>query len=362
MNITMVKKIMEDGRECKKCRQVSERLESGGEMAFINEIIYADVRDPSSEGHRVAEKYNVNIAPFFVVEEKGQVNIYKTYMELKRKVFNKLVEAADIAIEESRRLNSNSPAADFTENSSKEKSAPSPMPEIDINELNAKFENKSPQELLTWALDCFHPSIALAWSGAEDVALVDMMVRINPEARVFTLDTGRLNEETYQLIAAVREKYGIKVEVLYPDAEKTEAMVREMGINLFYESSDKRKLCCNVRKVQPLTRMLSTMNAWVTGLRRDQSVTRTVLQKIEIDHAFGGIIKINPFARWSHNDVWNYIRENDVPYNALHDKGYPSIGCAPCTRSVRKGDDIRAGRWWWEEPENRECGLHIKPE
>ncbi|MDH3972912.1 MAG: phosphoadenylyl-sulfate reductase [Deltaproteobacteria bacterium] len=243
---------------------------------------------------------------------------------------------------------------------SKVKSASSPMPQIDIDSLNSDFEDKSPRELLKWALDELHPSIALAWSGAEDVALVDMMLKINPQARVFTLDTGRLNEETYQLISRVREKYGMNVEVLFPHTEQTEEMIRQNGINLFYDSIEKRKLCCKIRKVQPLTKMLSTMNAWITGLRRDQSVTRTVLQKIEIDHAFGGIIKINPLAGWSHDDVWRYIRENDVPFNELHEKGYPSIGCAPCTRAVQEGEDIRAGRWWWEEPESKECGLHIK--
>lgn len=360
MNITMVKKIMEDGQECKKCREVSERLESGGELAFINKIIYADMRDPSSEGHSVAEKHNINIAPFFVVEEEGQVKIYKTYMELKRKVFNKMLEEADIEIEEKRKATSSSSAVDFMQYKSKVTSSPSPMPQINIDQLNSDYENKTPQELLSWSLKEFHPSIALAWSGAEDVALVDMMVKINPQARIFTLDTGRLNEETYQLIDRVREKYSINVEVLYPEAEQAGEMVRQNGINLFYDSIEKRKLCCNVRKVQPLTKMLSSMNAWITGLRRDQSVTRTVLKKIEIDHAFGGIVKINPLAGWSHDDLWNYIRENDVPFNELHEKGYPSIGCAPCTRAVKEGEDIRAGRWWWEEPESKECGLHIK--
>ncbi|MBE9537331.1 MAG: phosphoadenylyl-sulfate reductase [Proteobacteria bacterium] len=230
----------------------------------------------------------------------------------------------------------------------------------DIDALNKKFEGKSPQELLEWGLNTYHPNIALAWSGAEDVAIVDMMLRINPGSRIFTLDTGRLNKETYDLIDAVRKKYGIKVEVLLPDSAEAEKMLRERGMNFFYEGAEARKLCCNVRKVEPLKKMLASLDGWITGLRRDQAVTRTALNKIEIDDAFGGILKLNPLAGWSHDDVWDYIRKNDVPYNKLHDMGYPSIGCAPCTRAVESGEDIRAGRWWWETPESKECGLHVK--
>jgi phosphoadenosine phosphosulfate reductase len=231
---------------------------------------------------------------------------------------------------------------------------------LDIEAINEGFADSTPQEVLEWALSELHPSIALAWSGAEDVAVVDMMVKINPEARIFTLDTGRLNPETYDVIDRVRDKYGINLEVMFPDSAAVEEMVRESGVNLFYQSVENRKLCCKMRKVQPLRRQLGTLDAWVTGLRADQAVTRSALKKVEIDEAFGGIIKVNPLAGWSHEDVWNYIRANDVPYNELHDKGYPSIGCAPCTRVVEEGEDIRAGRWWWESPETKECGLHVK--
>jgi phosphoadenosine phosphosulfate reductase len=231
---------------------------------------------------------------------------------------------------------------------------------LDIEAINDGFADSTPQEVLEWALKELHPSIALAWSGAEDVAVVDMMVKINPEARIFTLDTGRLNPETYDVIDRVRDKYNINLEVMFPDSSAVEEMVRESGVNLFYQSVENRKLCCKMRKVQPLRRQLGTLSAWVTGLRADQAVTRSALKKVEIDDAFGGIIKVNPLAGWSHEDVWNYIRANDVPYNELHDKGYPSIGCAPCTRVVEEGEDIRAGRWWWESPETKECGLHVK--
>ena len=333
MKITMVKKIKEDGEECKKCLQVTERLRVGDELRFIDKIVYADMRDPDSVGHRLAKEHNIDIAPFFIVEDGGTVSIYKTYMELKRKVLNKEEESEK-------------------KHSSKE---------FDIEKLNNQFETRTPQELLEWGLKEFHPCIALAWSGAEDVAVVDMLVKINPKARIFTLDTGRLNPETYDLIDRMREKYGIDIEVMFPDAAEVEEMVREQGVNLFYQSVENRKLCCNLRKVQPLKRMLSTLDAWITGLRRDQAVTRTILKKIEIDETFGGIIKLNPLADWSHKDVWDYIHKNNVPYNELHDRGYPSIGCAPCTRPVKDGEDIRAGRWWWESPEGRECGLHVTP-
>ena len=337
MNITLVKKIMEDGEECRKCREVSDLLKKSDELRFIDAILYADMKAPDSEGSRVAMEHNIDIAPFFVVENDGDVTIYKSYMQFKRDVLKKM---AGVALQA--------------------KPARSGGGSLDIEKLNKDFESKTPQELLEWALKEFHPSIALAWSGAEDVAVVDMMVKINPDARIFTLDTGRLNPETYELIDRVRERYGIDVEVMFPDSTEIEGMVKSKGMNLFYESVENRKLCCNIRKVQPLKRALSGLDAWVTGLRRDQGVTRTVLPKIEIDETFGGIIKVNPLAGWSNEDVWDYIKKNDVPYNELHDKGYPSIGCAPCTRVVEGAEDIRSGRWWWESPENRECGLHVK--
>ena len=223
-----------------------------------------------------------------------------------------------------------------------------------------QFEQQSPQEVLGWALKTFHPRIAMAWSGAEDVAVVDMMLKINPKARIFTLDTGRLNQETYELIAEVQKKYGITLEIMFPERATTEQMVRTKGMNLFYESIENRKLCCGIRKVEPLNRMLGELDAWVTGLRRGQAVTRTKLQKVEIDEAHKGIVKVNPIADWTLDQVWDYIKKNKVPHNKLHDQGFPSIGCEPCTRAVKPGEDERAGRWWWELPEQKECGLHVK--
>ena len=222
------------------------------------------------------------------------------------------------------------------------------------------FEDKDAPETLEWALDTFHPRIALASSfGAEDVALIDMMCKITPKPRVFTLDTGRLHQETYDVMDSIRSRNDIEIEVYFPDASKVEKMVRENGPNLFYKSVDLRRLCCRVRKVEPLQRALSNLDAWVTGLRREQAPSRAEVKKFELYKNHGGIIKVNPLADWTFNQVWAYIREHNVPYNKLHDQGYPSIGCEPCTRAVKPGEDPRTGRWWWEQGAHKECGLHL---
>jgi phosphoadenosine phosphosulfate reductase len=227
-----------------------------------------------------------------------------------------------------------------------------------------QVENLDAQGVLKWAFERYHPRLALACSfQAEESVLIDMMHRLRgSDFRIFSLDTGRLNQETYDCMDAMRERYGIEVEVFFPDASRVETMVRENGLNLFYRSVESRKLCCDIRKVGPLNRALKNLAAWMTGLRREQAPTRTDLLKVEIDQGHGGIAKINPLIDWSHKQVWDYIRENNVPYNKLHDQGYPSIGCAPCTRAVKPGEDIRAGRWWWENPETKECGLHVHRE
>jgi len=225
-----------------------------------------------------------------------------------------------------------------------------------------ELERLAAEEILAWALKEFHPGIALASSfQAEESVLIDMMHRLRgPDFRVFSLDTGRLNQETYDCMDVIRERYGVKVEVFFPDVAEVERMVRGHGLNLFYQSVEFRKMCCGVRKVAPLNRALKALDAWMTGLRREQAVTRSGVRKVEIDQDHGGIVKINPLIDWSGEQVWDYIRKNNVPYNKLHDLGYPSIGCAPCTRAIQPGKDIRAGRWWWENPETKECGLHVK--
>jgi phosphoadenosine phosphosulfate reductase len=228
-----------------------------------------------------------------------------------------------------------------------------------VADLNRKLERASPQEVLRWALDTLHPKVGLASSfGAEDVVLIDMMVKLRPDARVFTLDTGRLPQETYDVMDAVREKYNLSVEVFYPKTDAVEAMVNEHGLNLFYKSVEFRKMCCGVRKVEPLNRALSGLDGWITGLRREQTDTRAAVAKVELDAGHGNILKLNPLADWTSDQVWAYIRQHRVPYNLLHDRGYPSLGCAPCTRAVKPGEHPRAGRWWWEEEAKKECGLH----
>lgn len=227
-----------------------------------------------------------------------------------------------------------------------------------------EFEHLTAPEILDWGLKTFSPRIALACSfQAEESVLIDLMHSLRgSDFRIFTLDTGRLNQETYDCMDAIRDRYGVRVEVFFPDAARVENMVHEHGLNLFYKSVEFRKLCCGIRKVEPLNRALKNLDAWMTGLRREQAVTRADVKKVEIDKEHGGIFKINPLADWTHKQVWDYVRENNLPYNKLHDLGYPSIGCAPCTRAITPGEDIRAGRWWWENPETKECGLHVKGE
>ena len=194
--------------------------------------------------------------------------------------------------------------------------------------------------------------------GAEDVVVIDMMMKINPKARIFTLDTGRLNQETYDVMDEIRNKYNVNIEVMFPDQNEVEQMVRANGMNLFYHSIGNRKLCCGIRKVHPLNRMLVTLDGWITGLRGDQTQVRADAKKIEIDEQHNNMIKVNPIIEWKWEEVWDYIKKNNIPYNKLHDKGYSSIGCEPCTRAIKPGEDLRAGRWWWETDPEKECGLH----
>ena len=225
--------------------------------------------------------------------------------------------------------------------------------------LNQRFRGKKTTEILTFFLKEYKDRIAFASSlGAEDQVLTHMITAIDPEVKIFTLDTGRLFPETYELIERTNNRYKIKMQVYFPDAGKVEEMVNEKGVNLFYESVENRKLCCHIRKIEPLHRALEGMEVWITGLRREQSVTRNNFTLIEIDENNHGRVKINPLIDWSENDVWDYITKHNIPYNKLHDKGFPSIGCQPCTSAIEPGEDLRAGRWWWEMPEHKECGLH----
>ena len=207
----------------------------------------------------------------------------------------------------------------------------------------------------------FSPATFACSLGAEDMVLTDLIARHAPGISIFSLDTGRLNPETYDLLARVQKDYGDKaaIRVFSPQAEVVEQYVNANGINAFYDSVELRKACCAIRKVEPLKRALAGNQAWITGMRRQQAVTRADMPTEEFD-ADHGLQKFNPLADWTSNEVWQYIQDNAVPYNALHDQHYPSIGCAPCTRSIAMGEDVRAGRWWWEDEHGRECGLHVK--
>ncbi|MCX6236027.1 MAG: phosphoadenylyl-sulfate reductase [Bacteroidia bacterium] len=227
-----------------------------------------------------------------------------------------------------------------------------------IEALNQKYSQATAEELLTGFLGKFKGKIALSSSlGIEDQVLTHMVCDIDKTAKIFTLDTGRLFSETYDLIHRTNHKYGIKLSVYFPDAEHVEEMVNTKGINLFFESVENRKLCCNIRKIKPLKRAFTGLEVWICGLRREQSVTRQNMQKIEWDEA-NGLIKLNPLIDWTEEEVREFIKTHGIPYNPLHDKGFPSIGCQPCTRAIFPGEDIRAGRWWWENPDTKECGLH----
>lgn len=235
--------------------------------------------------------------------------------------------------------------------------------EEDVKNLNREFERSSPEEILAWASESLGSSVALATSfQVQGMVLVDMFAKADPGARIFTLDTGRLHSRTYEAMERTREKYGINIEVLFPDTAEVEEMVTSHGVNLFYKSLENRRLCCQVRKTNPLNGYLKTLNAWITSIRAVQTELRAEANRFEIDYLHGKILKINPMLDWTIDRVWDYVRKNDVPYNKLHDMGYPSIGCAPCTRAVEKGEDPRAGRWWWEHGSDKECGIHFSHE
>lgn len=228
-------------------------------------------------------------------------------------------------------------------------------------ELLALGREEGTQAAIRWALGTFGRRAALSSSlSFEDQTVTQLMVVTDKEhTRVFTLDTGRQFQENYELIDRTEMTYGIRIEVFFPDFRKVQEMVRAHGINLFYDSIELRHLCCNVRKIEPLKRALEGVEVWITGLRRSQSVTRANMQMVEYD-ADDDVLKLNPLVLWSEQDVKEYVRANAIPYNKLHDQGFPSIGCQPCTRAVRPGEDVRAGRWWWEDPDKRECGLHAR--
>lgn len=336
--ITMVKKLLSSGEPCAKCVQAEEMLKTRGVWDQIDDVVWAKEGDPESPGARLAAKHGVELAPFFVIERSGQDDevVLSTL-----KLIKSLAQVPAPAV-----------------------AAPPPrLTPAEVAELARELREKPPQEILAWALSRYGARSALAFSGAEDVALIDMAARSGHPYSVFCLDTGRLHEETYRFIDRVRAFYGVEVQIMFPQPLAVETLVRKKGLFSFRE--DGHGECCGIRKVEPLRRALSQFDAWATGQRRDQSpATRGEVAVIEIDAAFTGrdgqLIKLNPLTFWTSAQVWEYIRQNRVPYNELHDHGFVSIGCQPCTRPLRPGEHERAARWWWEEATQRECGLHVK--
>ena len=229
-----------------------------------------------------------------------------------------------------------------------------------IKSLNEEFSNKTPRNILEWCIKELNQNIVLATSfQAQGMVVVDMLMRIDNNARIFTVDTGRLNQQTYDVLDVVRSKYNNKIEVLFPDRNEVEEMVKDHGINLFYKGVENRLMCCQIRKVNPLNNFLKTVDGWITSIRSEQTAARAEAEKFELDTLHGNILKVNPIVDWSEEMVWDYINKNKVPYNKLHDIGYPSIGCEPCSRAVKEGEDPRSGRWWWETDSAKECGIHF---
>ena len=334
--ITMVKKVLENAEPCRKCARAEEMLRARGAWERIDEVLVFRESEPDSEGARLARKHGVEFAPFFVVRDAAGERVFQSTL--------KLLEA----------LSPGAPA----------KPLPDGVPASPEQVASAaeSLARRPPEEIMRWGLERFGERIALAFSGAEDVALIDMAHRLGLPFRAFCLDTGRLHAETYRFLERVRTHYGIELALLSPAAPALESFVKQNGLFSFY--SDGHGPCCAVRKLEPLRRALEPLGAWVTGQRRDQSPTRSDVQVLEIDRAFPGAhaprLKLNPLAHWSSARVWQYIREHGVPYNALHDQGFVSIGCEPCTRPLRPGEHERAARWWWEAETQRECGLHVR--
>jgi phosphoadenosine phosphosulfate reductase len=339
MRVTMVKKRLLGGEACKKCVQAEDMLKARGLWSRIDEVVWAVEGDPSSPGLQLAAKYRVELAPFFIVEsEDREPRVYTSTVQF-------IKEA----------LGGGTPVALAS-------ATGAPLSADELASLTVDFDSAPPERTVRWALERFGRDVAIAFSGAEDVAIIDIAVKSGLPFSVFTLDTGRLHPETYRFLETVRTHYGTAIDVLFPDARQVQDLVEKKGLFSFYR--DGHGECCGIRKIEPLRRALAEKRAWITGQRRDQSPTRTDVPVIQLDTSHlaanhgGQFLKLNPLAGWSLQKVWSYIRANDVPYNELHDQGFISIGCEPCTRVPRPGEHERAGRWWWEEATKRECGLH----
>jgi phosphoadenosine phosphosulfate reductase len=337
MHVTMVKKRFANGETCQKCMQAEELLKSKNLWQRIDRVVWALEDDASSEGMLLAAKHKLELAPFFVVrDDAGNDRIYESVLALiKKELSGGELPASPVQ-----------PAPSAAE----------------VEALAAEYADRRPLELIRYALSKYGTGSSIAFSGAEDVALIDMAAKTGLAYSVFTLDTGRLHPETYRYIEKVRSHYGVDIALMAPDTASVEELVRKKGLFSFYQ--DGHHECCGIRKVEPLGRALAHLGAWITGQRRDQSpATRSGVARAELDQPRGRstpLLKLNPLTDWSLADVWDYISENGVPFNPLHERGFRSIGCEPCTRAVLPHEHERAGRWWWEEATKRECGLHIR--
>jgi phosphoadenosine phosphosulfate reductase len=332
MHVTMVKKVLASGAPCQKCAQAEELLKARGLWEKIDEVVWAVESDPTSKGMLLANEHQVTLAPFFIVKGDRGEQVFTSTLKL---------------------VNELSPKPEAAQTT-----AASPGAASDLEQVAKDLDQKAPDEILRWGLDRFGSGLSIAFSGAEDVALIDMAVKTGLPFTTFCLDTGRLHAETYEFIERVRSHYGIEIQLFSPDPKLLEPFVKQKGLFSFYQ--DGHSECCAIRKVEPLSRALATCRAWVTGQRKDQNPsTRGILPVVQNDPTQAQRVKLNPLANWTLNQVWQYIRDNSVPYNPLHDQGFVSIGCQPCTRAPRPGEHERAGRWWWEEATQRECGLHI---
>jgi phosphoadenosine phosphosulfate reductase len=336
MHVTMVKKRLKNGQPCEKCAQAEELLKRRGLWERIDEVVWADENDDSSIGMQLAKERGVTLAPFFIVKDEGGEQVYTSALGFIKE-----------------RLAANAPTVPSG-------GAERPPDEASVLALAGELVGKSPAEVVARVLAEYGSRAAISFSGAEDVMLIDLAAKSGHPFSVFSLDTGRLHAETYRFIERVRKHYGVEITVTAPDTVAVENLVRTKGLFSFYE--DGHSECCGIRKVGPLRRVLTRYSAWLTGQRRDQSPTRADVPLVQLDTnqgAQGRILKVNPLAEQSLAQVWQYLRDEQVPYNPLHDQGFVSIGCEPCTRQPRPGEHERAGRWWWEDSTKRECGLHL---
>lgn len=337
MTIIMVKKRLDSGGPCKKCEQAEDMLKTRKLWGLIDRVVWADDAAPDSEGYRLAQQHGVDLAPFFIWENGEGARVYTSALEFAK-------EAARARVSDGEQM------------AEAEALVPGKY-SIPPDGL----ERVQPRDVVRQALATFGERCGIAFSGAEDVVLIDMAQKSGLPFSVFSIDTGRLHAETYRFIDKVRRHYGVDIHLVSPDPLPVEALVRKKGLYSFYE--DGHQECCEVRKVSSLRRVLTKYDAWMTGQRRDQSPTRSELSVVAWDTTQqrqpGELCKFNPLATWTLKQTWDYIRANDVPTNELHERGFISIGCEPCTRASRPGEHERAGRWWWEDATKRECGLHV---